>query len=1636
MANQKPLPELPTSLPLPTLSVEAQNHRARLIKHFLTDIHEPGIENRLDGWVYVLEEALDALGQQFSQGDWLSSIKRRRELRIHKQLPRTQRDDGKKSDATAETTHSRDDKPLPAKPEAPVSPLKQLRTIAARPAVPQGQQRIGHLLLCVSPHGSQIPLPTEDSGFDILPANIGCVFSAGSFALQDRGQDELDGTVLYGLEGLETNAVDDNLRLVGGTFTFKGVNSPMQHHLLCEVLRLAVYVYLSLMLEQRLLSDSGVHLKLARPKFPVPSPSTPTRLFSDDISQEKEPIKETSRGKALRNSIIPSSFTNFFLKRNFSHRRSQTINPPAGHNGLSLNLTVFPSSPDVPAEAIPRRSVEGLSGAVAGRLRRFSFMGDRHASLWKSSPHPAPVVTESAYRPFSFALKRIDDSRSLLSTSAGITLALPKLIVDLAEKEKTRTSQTDGEGVSKKRLKGDERAALTSLLGWDGKDAEGRGMAGILGFVRHQEISVLCSSHVPSSSSSFSTKSQTTAPPAASAPSISLTPSIDTNVNNQEGSSASTTALVPIPPSSATASNLPQSDLSPCGKPHWITYQYYSQRPGGDFILGDWARDLSTRRTMPCDRSGCTFSQGQHEQRIIHDGVRIAIRVAEEKGKGKEKEEETKEASNESESEDEGIEIWESCAVCDAKTTRTKMNDGTYLFSFAKFLELLIYSPSICTLTPPLCEHTTPPPGVWPTLPSSRLNIIRHFSTSSADISLALSTIEDIFELRVPRLQIMRGVERCSQPSTSSGNTAEGQGGSDDEQKKVLRREIRKWWEGVSDHMDKIEQVLNADVPNQKSLPRLPSIDDAYDAFGTPGPVSGTSTPRASNTLTLPSLPSSTPTSPSNEVHPPQDSYFTTQSSVSTDTQASKTPTVPPKDNPVELLAALRHNFQKIEQSLYTLLAKTPEGSLNDVRRAFLATGKGTQKRLKAWQKKHLHAAQLKTVGELVAEEPQWWGKGYHVVPGGNIIVREDDWGSIIAHTLSTADYQLELASLSMARSGSASQAATTPVIESAPSSFFSVATGYKLFTSSSKHQPDPDQEDVVWNEPETYSATISRKEHTRDPTSLLSIRDVLRQKTIPEPPNVLLSAHGSRFSTLSSANAAHVTATPKPPSVKTTADVGLSMQAAGGQLNASPDSVENVDLLRLQLENGVPFSTPSSRPASIKSEAISKSNSGIAETNIRRGRTSSVISAESEKSQSTVGKEIVPNADTNEPPGQPSQLPPALPPKDAPKIANKENVAFPSTSTAPSAWNANTNPGTPDVPPSTSSGFASTLASGISSAMRFVLNSEPPSRSASPSAANAKKHHVLLADMANFDERPHIKYDWTIGKRLKFSCTVYYAKQFDVLRKRCGIQDTFVKSLSRSTNWAAVGGKSKSNFWKTSDDRFIIKTLVNAWNVADLQVLVELAPSYFRYMDATASKATVLAKLIGFYTIEIRNLETGAVQSKADLLVMENLFFNQNISKTFDLKGIQGRRVKTQGDRTKTLFDGEWIEGQQRTLTLVRPYSKVILREAIKSDAEFLSKSNIMDYSLLLGIDEEKKEIACGLVDTIGSYTFAKTIEYKAKQGLQSGKEVTVMPPTEYQERFVSALEGYFVACPDKWSKPLDDSRIISDPNLLPSVL
>ncbi|KAG7092023.1 hypothetical protein E1B28_008405 [Marasmius oreades] len=1194
-----------------------------------------------------------------------------------------------------------------------------------------------------------------------------------------------------------------------------------------------------------------------------------------------------------------------------------------------------------------------------------------------------------------------------------------------------------------------------------------------------------------------------------------------------------------------------------------------------------------------------------------------------------------KKSSGENDSE---IEIWTSCGVCESDDWaqgRLPMSDGTFLLPFGKFLELLIYSPSLSKIDTPLCDHVRPstsdalnrnvpspsafsPPGSaissspldsvgpasvlttptsvgrpyvrglgWPSvgmvkkssslrnsprssskeqnvaeseditptpsrivsrgfprleeqstagnagrkvddktvnegmekLPDMRFNIVRHFSNRTHTVSFFVDKIDEVFELRVPRVQVIRGISVLGPHHTQEG-TASTTGGVNDEiehedevEKKKLRREIKVWWEGVADHVDMLESRLATESQDsynssRKSLPRLPSSDDAYNDFdevqvptamptpkrdGLPGsPITPTGkpayfsgsaenksvetedvvTPKGTPKQTRPALPSMpSKDSIASEASLSSSSITSVPSSSSSTEESIKDPTL--------LLSNLRQTFHRTEQSLYTQLSKTPTGSLNEVRRAFLSAAKGVERRLGAWQKKHTGLG-LKVVNvkagkdkggqnetakrdremvksrkdqnklSLCVREPEWWDKSCHVVPGGNIIVREDDWGSIIAFTLSTDAYRQELGAMSgvgsrpiTLTSGSSLPSpapGSRPGSPSTSSSFFST-TGYRLFRSSALSQPDPDQEDVIWHEPEAYSAVISRKEHPKDATGLLSIREVLRQKApgIPEvgPTSIGGILSGSRIATLgregsrllssalqgSYGSDSRPSITSAPPSAWAKPEVQISKEAAGGEVvSGLPTGDTSATDRILQELDAVTSSRTTSRPnSSMSSRSIEPwmSNS-FEDAHIKRGKASSIISVES---NSTVGRDdfsVMEGSDTGRlslasaVATKGSYLPP-------PPVPMKEAALTSSTAVPPSSF--------------------STYTSGLTTAMRAMLRSAPDaiSRPLSPASMSSNRHHGLLsAEIAPIDERPHIKYDWTVGKRLKFSCTVYYAKQFDILRKRCGVDDVFLKSLSKSQNWSAEGGKSKSNFWKTFDDRFIIKTLVNAWNVADLQVLIDLAPSYFRYLDSTACKATVLAKLVGFYTIEIRNLETGNVQSKADLLVMENLFYNQTIDKTFDLKGIQGRKVKPGTGSSKTLFDGEWIEGQQQTLTLVRPHSKLVLREAIRSDADFLARSNIMDYSLLLGVDTKNKEIACGLVDTIGSYTFAKTLEYKAKQGLGAGgKEVTVIPPAEYQERFVSALERYFLACPDKWSKPLEpENKIINDLDALLSVL
>lgn len=103
---------------------------------------------------------------------------------------------------------------------------------------------------------------------------------------------------------------------------------------------------------------------------------------------------------------------------------------------------------------------------------------------------------------------------------------------------------------------------------------------------------------------------------------------------------------------------------------------------------------------------------------------------------------------------------------------------------------------------------------------------------------------------------------------------------------------------------------------------------------------------------------------------------------------------------------------------------------------------------------------------------------------------------------------------------------------------------------------------------------------------------------------------------------------------------------------------------------------------------------------------------------------------------------------------------------------------------------------------------------------------------------------------KVKFSVTCYFAKQFDLLRRKCCTSEVdFVRSLSRCRRWGAQGGKSNVYFAKSFDDRFIIKQVTKT----ELESFEEFAPEYFKYLtDAlTSGSPTCLAKVLGIYQVQ-----------------------------------------------------------------------------------------------------------------------------------------------------------------------------------------
>ncbi|BAF12222.2 Os03g0399500 [Oryza sativa Japonica Group] len=315
-------------------------------------------------------------------------------------------------------------------------------------------------------------------------------------------------------------------------------------------------------------------------------------------------------------------------------------------------------------------------------------------------------------------------------------------------------------------------------------------------------------------------------------------------------------------------------------------------------------------------------------------------------------------------------------------------------------------------------------------------------------------------------------------------------------------------------------------------------------------------------------------------------------------------------------------------------------------------------------------------------------------------------------------------------------------------------------------------------------------------------------------------------------------------------------------------------------------------------------------------------------------------------------------------------------------------------------------------------------------------------SDPLAYRKASHIKVNFgdegPLGQ-VKYTVICYYAKQFDALRRICCPSERdFVRSLSRCKKWGARGGKSNVFFAKSLDDRFIIKQVTKT----ELESFMKFAPEYFGYISESivTGSPTCIAKILGIY--QVKSLK-GGKEMKMDVLVMENLLFERHVTRLYDLKGSTRSRYNPDSNGSnKVLLDQNLLEAMPTSPIFVGNKAKRLLERAVWNDTAFLAGGvtlwqdtidigtdrlacsiGVMDYSLLVGVDEKKHELVMGIIDFMRQYTWDKHLETWVKtSGILGGpKNVapTVISPKQYKMRFRKAMSTYFLVVPDQWSPP-----------------
>lgn len=247
------------------------------------------------------------------------------------------------------------------------------------------------------------------------------------------------------------------------------------------------------------------------------------------------------------------------------------------------------------------------------------------------------------------------------------------------------------------------------------------------------------------------------------------------------------------------------------------------------------------------------------------------------------------------------------------------------------------------------------------------------------------------------------------------------------------------------------------------------------------------------------------------------------------------------------------------------------------------------------------------------------------------------------------------------------------------------------------------------------------------------------------------------------------------------------------------------------------------------------------------------------------------------------------------------------------------------------------------------------------------------------------------------------------------------------------------------------------------------MLPGYFKYIAKIYfnGEESILSKTVGLYQTTITRKDSGQ-RIVQNICVMENAFFRKTLAQTYDLKGSSRNRfakqppsestpspspsavstgastassissnssigtvsgtsasaaANTGASASRVLLDGDFMEFTKgHPLGLFAEDYEFILN-AVKNDTAFLYSSNIVDYSMVVGMGPSassqdgtdplaSSEMTVGIIDYMRQFDFIKRVESVGKSvGMIAGQSSpTIIEPGMYGKRFSDAIKRYFM--------------------------